>query len=209
MTSTETLVVVPPVQGAPDSTVPDAQQHPAGQHPAGQHPAGQHPAQRHPTRRRSPLVDRAVRLVAASRQLVSFGAIGLLCFVIDLGVYNLLRLTVLDDKPIAAKVGSAVVSTAVAWVLNRFITFRSERTTGRGATAREGVLFAVTNLIGLGIAAACLFVSHYVLGFTSTLADNVAGNGVGLVLGTAFRFAAYKTLVFRSPDARRTKELAE
>ena len=63
-------------------------------------------------------------------------------------------------------------------------------------------------LIGLGIAAACLFVSHYVLGFTSTLADNVAGNGVGLVLGTAFRFAAYKALVFRSTDARRTKGFA-
>ncbi|OIH97358.1 hypothetical protein BIU90_14750 [Curtobacterium sp. MCBA15_001] len=151
---------------------------------------------------------RFARLVAASRQLVSFGTIGALCFLIDLGVYNLLRLTILDDKPIAAKVGSAIISTAVAWVLNRFITFRSERTTGRRETVREGVLFAVTNLIGLGIAAACLFVSHYLLGFTSTLADNVAGNGVGLVLGTAFRFAAYKTLVFRSPDARRTKEHA-
>ncbi len=65
---------------------------------------------------------------------------------------------------------------------------------------------AVYNLVGLGIAAACLFVSHYVLGLRSTLADNVAGNGVGLVLGTAFRFAAYKALVFRSTDARPTKE---
>jgi putative flippase GtrA len=152
---------------------------------------------------------RAARLIGAARQLVSFGTIGAFCFLVDLGVYNLLRLTVLDDEPIAAKVGSAVVSTAVAWVLNRFITFRAERTSGRRETAREGALFAVTNLIGLGIAAACLFVSHYVLGHTSALADNVAGNGVGLVLGTAFRFAAYKTLVFRSPDARRTKELAE
>ncbi|SBN62709.1 Putative flippase GtrA (transmembrane translocase of bactoprenol-linked glucose) [Curtobacterium sp. 9128] len=149
------------------------------------------------------------RLLATARQLVSFGAIGAFCFVVDLGVYNLLRATVLDDKPIGAKVVSAVVSTAVAYVLNRFITFRAERTTGRRETIREGLLFALTNLIGLGIAAACLYVSHYLLGYTSTLADNVAGNGVGLVLGTAFRFAAYKALVFRSHDARRTKEIVE
>lgn len=180
MTSTETLVVVPPTQVTPDAAGPAKRTRGA----------------------------RSWRLVVAGRQLLSFGSIGALCFLIDLGVYNLLRLTVLDDQPIAAKVGSAVVSTAVAWVLNRLITFRSERTTGRRETVREGVLFAVTNLIGLGIAAVCLFVSHYLLGFTSTLADNVAGNGVGLVLGTAFRFAAYKTLVFRSPDARRTKEHA-
>ncbi|WP_083392958.1 GtrA family protein [Curtobacterium sp. MMLR14_010] len=171
MTSTDTLVVVPPEQVVPTG--------------------------------------RLTRLIATSRQLVSFGAIGAFCFLVDLGVYNLLRFTVLDDKPIAAKVGSAVISTAVAWVLNRSITFRAERTSGRRETLREGALFALTNLIGLGIAAACLFVSHYLLGFTSTLADNVAGNGVGLVLGTVFRFAAYKALVFRSRDARRTKELTE
>ncbi|TCK63460.1 GtrA family protein [Curtobacterium sp. PhB136] len=171
MTSTDTLVVVPPERVTP---------------------AG-----------------RFATLIATARQLVSFGAIGAFCFLVDLGVYNLLRATVLDDKPIGAKVASAVVSTAVAYVLNRFITFRAERTTGRRETIREGLLFALTNLIGLGIAAGCLYVSHYLLGFTSTLADNVAGNGVGLVLGTAFRFAAYKALVFRSRDARRTKEIVE
>lgn len=148
------------------------------------------------------------RLLTLARQLATFGTIGAVCFVIDLAVYNVLRATVMPDGPIAAKIVSAVVSTAVAWIGNRFITFRAERQTGRRETVREGVLFALTNLVGLGIAAACLFVSHYLLGFTSTLADNVAGNGVGLVLGTAFRFAAYKALVFRSTDARRTKELA-
>jgi len=142
------------------------------------------------------------RLLATARQLASFGTIGAVCFVIDLGVYNLLRATVMSDGPIAAKIVSAIVATSIAWIGNRFITFRAQRQTGRRETVREGLLFAATNLVGLGIAAACLFVSHYVLGFTSTLADNVAGNGVGLVLGTAFRFAAYKALVFRSTDTR-------
>lgn len=149
---------------------------------------------------------RSARLLTLGRQIASFGTIGAVCFVIDLAVYNLLRATVLPDGPIWAKVVSAVVSTAVAWIANRSITFRSERGVDRRATVREGLLFALANLVGLGIAAACLFVSHYVLGLRSTLADNVAGNGVGLVLGTAFRFAAYKALVFRSTDARPTKE---
>jgi hypothetical protein len=50
--------------------------------------------------------------------------------------------------------------------------------------------------VGLAIALACLAVSHYVLGFTSALADNVAANGVGLVLGSAFRFFSYRRWVF-------------
>ncbi|MCS5486625.1 GtrA family protein [Curtobacterium flaccumfaciens pv. beticola] len=150
----------------------------------------------------------ASRLRAGATQLASFGAIGAVCFLIDLGVYNLLRATVLSDGPIAAKILSAVVATVVAWQANRSITFRSQRQVGGKETLREGFLFAVTNVLGLGIAAACLFVSHYVLGFTSTLADNVAGNGVGLVLGTAFRFAAYKALVFRSTDAHAKEHLA-
>ncbi|MDP9735776.1 MULTISPECIES: GtrA family protein [unclassified Curtobacterium] len=148
------------------------------------------------------------RLRATTTQLASFGAIGAICFLIDLGVYNLLRATVLPDGPIAAKIVSAVVATVVAWLANRSITFRSQRQVGRKETLREGLLFAVTNVIGLGIASACLFVSHYVLGFTSTLADNVAGNGVGLVLGTVFRFAAYKALVFRSTDAHAKEHAA-
>ena len=49
----------------------------------------------------------------------------------------------------------------------------------------------------MAIAVGCLYVSHYVLGFTSLLADNVATNGVGLVLGTAFRFTFYRLWVFR------------
>jgi putative flippase GtrA len=154
-------------------------------------------------------VTRLVRLVRSARELATFGAVGLVAFAVDLGVFNVLRATVLADQAVAAKVVSVVVATVVAWLGNRFLTFRSQQAPDRRSTVREGLLFAVVNLVGLAIAAGCLFVSHDLLGLTSTLADNVAGNGVGLVLGTAFRFAAYKALVFRSPDARRTKEPSE
>lgn len=131
-------------------------------------------------------------------QLVSFGFIGGLAFIVDLTVYNVVRATILEDSPIWSKVVSVTVATAVAWLGNRYLTFRRERSS---QPLREGVLFALVNVVGLLIAAACLFVSHYVLGFTSQLADNISGNGVGLVLGTVFRFAAYRWLVF-SPRSR-------
>jgi putative flippase GtrA len=47
-------------------------------------------------------------------------------------------------------------------------------------------------LIGLS----CLWVSHYALGFTSVLADNIASNVIGLGLGTLFRFTLYRMWVF-------------
>jgi hypothetical protein len=47
------------------------------------------------------------------------------------------------------------------------------------------------------IAVACLAVSHYLLGLTSPLADNISANAVGLVLGMLFRFWSYRTFVFR------------
>lgn len=135
---------------------------------------------------------------AWTSQLASFGAVGAVAFVIDFAVFNLLRTTVFDGNPIGAKVASVAVATIVAWIGNRYLTFRKTRGT---AVAREAALFALMNVIGLLIATACLYVSHYVLGFTSVLADNIAGNGVGLVLGTTFRFFAYRLLVFRATGA--------
>lgn len=152
---------------------------------------------------------RAVRAASRTRrarsrifgQLASFGFIGGVAFVIDLSVYNIVRATVLEDSPIWSKVVSVAVATIAAWLGNRYLTFRQERS--RNAF-REGLLFAIVNVVGLLIAAGCLFVSHYLLGFTSQLADNISGNGVGLVLGTAFRFAAYRWIVF-TPDTRTSR----
>ncbi|WP_223628827.1 GtrA family protein [Microbacterium sp. EST19A] len=130
-------------------------------------------------------------------QLATFGGVGLLAFVVDVGGYNLLRITVMPDQVIWAKVVSVTVATGVAWLGHRYLTFRRTR---RPAVVKELLLFGLANGGGLLIASGCLFVSHYVLGFTSTLADNISGNVVGLVLGTLFRYFTYRFLVFRSPQ---------
>jgi putative flippase GtrA len=136
------------------------------------------------------------RLRAAFHELAKFGTVGAICFVIDVGLFNaVLHVT---DKPLTSKIVSTVVAATVAFVLNRAWSFRHRQ---RSSVRREYALFFILNTIGLVIAVSCLAVSHYVLGFDSRLADNVAANGFGLVLGTTFRFWSYRRFVWAAPEA--------
>ena len=128
-----------------------------------------------------------------ANELAKFGVIGGIAFCIDVGVYNALRLGALEDRPTTAKIISALISIAFAFLGNRFWTYRARARTGY---ARETVLFLIFNLLGVCIALICQAITHYVLGFDSLLADNLSANGLGLVLGTAFRFWSYRTFVF-------------
>jgi putative flippase GtrA len=129
-------------------------------------------------------------------EVAKFGVIGLIAFVIDIGVFNLLRAGgdgFFFDKPLTAKIISVTLSTTFAYFGNRFWTFRDR---GRTSMRREYMLFFVLNAVGLMISLGCLWFSHYALGFTSLLADNISGNVVGVGLGTLFRFWAYRKWVF-------------
>ena len=126
------------------------------------------------------------------REMIKFGVIGAVAFVIDLGLANILWHTVLQDRVTTAKIISGAVATLFAWVGNRQWTFR-HRVNRR--VHHEVALFFAVNLVALGISAVVLAFSHYGLGFTSTLADNVA-TIIGIGLGTLFRFWAYRRIVF-------------
>jgi len=139
--------------------------------------------------------ERVHRLIA---QLIRFGLVGGVGFVIDVGVFNVLLLTVLsptrvEHGSIYAKIISTTLAIAFNWIGNRYWTFGARK---RPHIAREGFEFALVSAGGLGIGLACLWVSHYVLGYTTLLADNIATNGIGLVLGTTFRFWLYRVWVF-------------
>ncbi len=142
-------------------------------------------------------------------EVAKFGLVGGAAYLIGVYAYNVLRTGVwplphppLAGQPVVAKVISNLFAMAVAWLGNRYWTFRRRRGPD---LRRELGLFVATNTGGLLIALGCLSASHYLLGFTSAWADNISGNLVGdLVLGTLFRFWALRTFVFAEPGRGRT-----
>lgn len=132
-----------------------------------------------------------------------FGIVGLFGFLIDFGIFNLLRATVLDPERVPngtiwANVVSTVIATLFSWFGNRYWAFREHRRKNFWLELTE---FAITSAIGLGITTLCLFISHNLMGLTDPVSDNISKNVVGLVLGTLFRFLMYRFLVF-SPARR-------
>ncbi|CAN5398596.1 hypothetical protein BH10ACT7_BH10ACT7_09800 [soil metagenome] len=130
--------------------------------------------------------------------LLKFGAVGLVGFVVDVTVFNLLRLEVAGVGWWSTALGAKVISTAIAivvnWLGNRFWTFRNDRHTH---IVREFLEFVTASLLGLAVTLGCLWFTHHILGFTSLLADNISGNVIGLGLGTAVRFLLYRFWVWR------------
>lgn len=156
-----------------------------------------------------------LRLLAA--EFIRFGLVGGVGFLVDVGVFNLLRTTVfapehLHGGPVWAKLISTTLAILVNWLGNRYWTFKERR---RPDVLRESVEFFAVSIVGMGIGLGCLWFSHYVLGFTSLLADNISGNVIGLALGAVFRFVLYRVWVFgehRTAGRRprlETVELAE
>jgi putative flippase GtrA len=141
------------------------------------------------------------RVVGAARRLGSevakFGTVGAIAFIIDVGLFNVLRAGVLSDSPLTAKTIGVVVATAFAYVANRNWTYRHRARTGYG---RETALFFATNAVALLISWGCLAFTHYLLGLDSQLADNISGNVIAVGLGTLFRFWAYRTWVFPTAE---------
>ncbi|ALE91496.1 polysaccharide synthesis protein GtrA [Arthrobacter alpinus] len=127
------------------------------------------------------------------REVAKFGVVGGIAFVIDSGIYLWLLNGSMGGHPTKAKIISALVATVFSWLANRYWTFRHRR---QANMVREVTMFILMNAIGIGIASACVYISHWVLGFESTQADFIAGSVVGLVLGTIFRFFAYRFWVF-------------
>jgi putative flippase GtrA len=130
------------------------------------------------------------------REMLKFGVVGAVAFVIDLGGYNLLvfgpDLLGLNDKPLTARIISATVSTLVAYVGNRMWTFRHRRSR---QASHELALYLLFNVIAMVISVACLGISRYIVGLETPLADNVT-NIFGIALGTLFRFWSYRKWVF-------------
>ncbi len=128
-------------------------------------------------------------------EIGKFLTVGGANYLVDLAVFNLFLLVIAPQWPLFDKCVAVAVATTFSWIANRSWTFR-----GRGGHGvfKEAALFILVNVIGALPPLACLWVSHYLMGFTSPLADNISANVIGLVLGTALRYVLYKLVVFPS-----------
>jgi len=136
------------------------------------------------------------RIIAARVELMKFGSVGAIAYIANLGLFNLLvhfPISPLDDRPVTGSLLAGSVSILVAYFGNRFWTWKDRP---RRAMSREIALFFIINGIGILISAAVLYISRYILGFQSALADNIAANVIGIGLGTIFRFWSYRVFVF-------------
>ena len=140
--------------------------------------------------------------------LTKFGVVGALGVVVNLGVFNALRLGPLgpddavggnDDRVVTAKVIAAVVSIAFAWVAHRGWTFKDRQ---RHRPAKELLLFGAVNAVAVVLEAGTVAVTHHGLGWTSWLADNLSSL-VGIGFGTIARYVGLTAFVF-APEPRVT-----
>jgi putative flippase GtrA len=141
------------------------------------------------------------------RELVKFALVGGTTFVVDTAVFVALKTTVLEPKPVTAKIIAVLVATIVGYVLNREWSFRT-----RGGRERhhEAALYFAISGVGMAINAAPLWVSRYVLDlqvpnvsrFVMEVADFTSAQLVGTVLAMLFRWWAFRRYVFPDADAR-------
>jgi putative flippase GtrA len=95
---------------------------------------------------------------------------------------------------------SVIAATLVSWLGNRLWTFARQRTDRR---VRELAVFAAINVVCAAIPVLTLAFSHYTLGLTTPLADNVA-TVIGIGVGTVLRYLGYKRWVFTGGHAPAT-----
>jgi putative flippase GtrA len=140
------------------------------------------------------------------KELSAFGVVGIVGFLLDIGLFQLFY-GVLGVDAVLAKLVSTLVSMTVAYFGHRYWSFSHRARTG---LRREYVLFAVVNgltlLLGLGVVA----LVRYPLGQESALVLQVANVG-SIVLSTAIRYLCYRKWVFPAhtpEDATRAWETA-
>jgi len=136
-------------------------------------------------------------------ELIKFAIVGATTFVIDLSIFYTLKLTILEPKPVTAKVISGIVAVIASYILNREWSFRD-----RGGRERhhEALLFFAFSGVGVLLSMAPLWFSSYVLGLrvpevsltVENIADFLSAYIIGNLLQMAFRFWAFRRWVF--PD---------
>ena len=144
-------------------------------------------------------------------ELIKFAIVGATTFVIDSAVFYTLKLTVLEPKPVTAKIIAGIVAVIASYILNREWSFQN-----RGGRERhhEALLFfgvqrgrraAVAWRRCGSPATSCSLRVPDVSLTTENIADFISAYIIGNLLQMGFRFWAFRRWVFpdefgRDPD---------
>jgi putative flippase GtrA len=149
-------------------------------------------------------------LAERHHELIKFAIVGATTFIIDSALFYTLKLTILEPKPVTAKVISGIVAVIASYILNREWSFRD-----RGGRERhhEALLFFAVSGVGVLLSMAPLWFSSYMLQLRvpavsltiENIADFISAYIIGNLLQMAFRFWAFRRWVFpdefgRSPE---------
>lgn len=136
-------------------------------------------------------------------ELIKFAIVGATTFIIDSAIFYTLKLTILEPKPVTAKVISGIVAVIASYVLNREWSFRD-----RGGRERhhEALLFFGFSGVGVVLSMIPLWLSRYALDLqvphvsltVENIADFLSAYLIGNLLQMGFRFWAFRRWVF--PD---------
>ncbi|MGO3326692.1 GtrA family protein [Gordonia sp. (in: high G+C Gram-positive bacteria)] len=146
------------------------------------------------------------RLVMKHNELIKFAIVGGTTFIIDTAIYYLLVFTVLEPKPVVARIISGVVATILSYILNREWAFKN-----RGGRERhhEALLFFLISGFAVLLTAAPLWLANNVFGMRENLAglqlvvlDFLLAFIIGNILGMAFRFWALRRFAFPEEEPR-------
>ncbi|MEU4421959.1 GtrA family protein [Actinoplanes sp. NPDC024001] len=139
----------------------------------------------------SSLTDRLRRLAP---EALAFGIIG----AGNTLLYMAITYVLLPIGAVKASVVGTVVTTTLAYVANRYWTYRNHT---RTALRREYTLFFGFNLVGMVIQSGAIAIGKYGFGLTEEH-DELLFMTVtlfGIATATIFRFWAYRTFVFLKP----------
>jgi putative flippase GtrA len=127
-------------------------------------------------------------------EVLAFGVIG----AGNTLLYLVITWVALPIGAVKASVIATVVTTTLAYLANRYWTYRHHT---RTALRREYTLFFGFNLVGMVIQSGLVAVGKYGFGLTEK-GDELKFLGVtviGIGIATVFRFWAYRTFVFLKP----------
>lgn len=101
-------------------------------------------------------------------EILRFGIVGGVSFVIDIGLLFVFQEAVFKSVPCGVLFSQALsfsISLTIHYFLATFWVFRGHNVSGLKAHARASSLFVFTNVIGLGLNELALFVGSTLLGY--------------------------------------------